>query len=180
MFGADGQADGVWPDALVQQFFRRVLRMRGGCRMDNQRFDIGHIGQQREKFQMINPIPGVTLVSLQIESEDRSAVVRIILLIQLLLFRIPGNGRMTDILNFRAALEILQNFLCIFYLSLHAKTQCFKPLQENPCVNRGQGSAFIAKNDGTKISGNNCRRCISGKNKSVIRFIRSGKPRPFI
>ena len=75
MFGADGQADGVWPDALVQQFFRRVLRVRGGCRMDNQRFDIGHIGQQREKFQMINPIPGVTLVSLQIESEDRSAVV---------------------------------------------------------------------------------------------------------
>ena len=91
MFGADGQADGVWPDALIQQFFRRVLRVRGGCRMDNQRFDIGHIGQQREKFQMINPIPGVTLVSLQIESEDRSAVVRIILLIQLLLFRIPGN-----------------------------------------------------------------------------------------
>ena len=46
MLDADGQAHGVGPDAGFGQFRRAELGMGGGCRMDDQRFDVRHIGQQ--------------------------------------------------------------------------------------------------------------------------------------
>lgn len=45
IFGTDGKTDGVWFDSLIQQFFLGALAVRGGCRMDYQRFYIGNVSQ---------------------------------------------------------------------------------------------------------------------------------------
>ena len=50
VLGANGQADGVRLDALVRQLLGGALAMCGGCRVDDQRFDIRHIGQQGEQL----------------------------------------------------------------------------------------------------------------------------------
>lgn len=51
MLCSDGQTNGIFVNASVFQLLRCHLRMSGGCRMDDQRFHICHIGQQGENFQ---------------------------------------------------------------------------------------------------------------------------------
>ena len=56
VLGTDGKTDGVWFDSLIQQFFLGALAVRGGCRMDYQRFYIGNVSQQGEQFQIVDEI----------------------------------------------------------------------------------------------------------------------------
>ena len=51
MLRADGEADGIGMDVLILQLLRAQLGVRGGRRMDDQRLDIGYVGQQREDLQ---------------------------------------------------------------------------------------------------------------------------------
>jgi len=54
MFCADGQADGIWLNALVEKFFGGKLGMGRGGRVDNQAFDVGDIGKQGKNLQAVN------------------------------------------------------------------------------------------------------------------------------
>ena len=46
MFCANGQADRIRADALVEEFLLRELGMGSGRRMDHKALDIRHIGQK--------------------------------------------------------------------------------------------------------------------------------------
>ena len=50
--------------------------------MDDERFDVRHIGQQGEDRQMVDEVLGSLRVSLNLEGEDRSASVRQVFLLQ--------------------------------------------------------------------------------------------------
>ena len=54
MLGADGQADGIGLDALIEQFLLRKLGMGGSRGMNDKRFHIGDVGKQREDFEVVN------------------------------------------------------------------------------------------------------------------------------
>ena len=56
VLGADGQADGVGLDPLIQQFLGGELGMGGGSGMDHQGLDIRDVGQQGEDLQMIDEL----------------------------------------------------------------------------------------------------------------------------
>ncbi len=81
MFCADGQADGIWLNALVEKFFGGKLGMGRGGRVDNQAFDVGDIGKQGKNLQMVDKGMGFLLPALNLKGEDRSAAIGEIFLI---------------------------------------------------------------------------------------------------
>ena len=73
--------------SLIQQFFLGALAVRGGCRMDYQRFYIGNVRQQGEQFQIVDEIFCFLCIAFDFEGEDGTAAVREVFLIKLLLNR---------------------------------------------------------------------------------------------
>ncbi|TGJ76226.1 hypothetical protein CAGA_16890 [Caproiciproducens galactitolivorans] len=82
MLGTDGKADGVRFNTGLEQFIFRHLGVRGARRMDDQRFDVGHIGEQGENLKTVNKIPCFLCAVLNLKSKDRTCAVREILPIQ--------------------------------------------------------------------------------------------------
>ena len=81
VFRADGEADGVGLDALIQQFLRAELGVGGGSRVDHQALDVRHVRQQGENFQMVDEFVGLRLAALDFEGEDGRAAVGEVLLV---------------------------------------------------------------------------------------------------
>ncbi len=75
MLGADGQADGVGFDALIQQLFFRELGMGGGGGMDHQAFHVRHVGQEGEDLEGVDKGPGFLLPALDLKGENGRAAV---------------------------------------------------------------------------------------------------------
>ena len=82
MLGADGQANGSGGDALIRKFLRAELAVGGGCRMDDQGFDVSHVGKQGEDFQTVDKLPGCLLIALDLKGEDGAATIGEVFLIQ--------------------------------------------------------------------------------------------------
>ena len=78
----NGQADGVGPDALIQQLLRAELGVGGGGGVDDQGLHVGHIGQQGEDLQAVDKLVGLGRAALDFKGEDGRAAVGEILLIQ--------------------------------------------------------------------------------------------------
>ena len=57
MFRADGETYRGVRDALLGQFRFIELGVGGTGRVDDQRFDIGHVGQKREYLQAVDVLP---------------------------------------------------------------------------------------------------------------------------
>ena len=70
MFRADGQADGVGLDALIQKFFRAQLAVGGGSRLDHQALHICHNGKQREYLQAFDKLVSFLHTALDLKGED--------------------------------------------------------------------------------------------------------------
>ena len=70
MLGTDGKTDGRLCDALFRQFLVVELRVCRTGRMDDQRFDIGHVGQKREYLQAVDEAERFFTSSLDFEGED--------------------------------------------------------------------------------------------------------------
>ena len=102
--------------------------MSGGSRMDDKRLHICHVCQKREQLQIITELLGCLLAALDLEGEDGTASVREIFLIQCLLLRIGGYGRMMHALYLRMIVQILYNLQCILHMTLHAQRQCLQSL----------------------------------------------------
>ena len=83
MFCPDGKANRARIDFLFRQFLGVELRMGGASRMDDQRFDIGYIGQQGEYLQIIDKAVRFLLPAPYLEREDRSCSVREISLVKI-------------------------------------------------------------------------------------------------
>lgn len=70
MFRADGETYRGLRDALFGQFRFIELGVGGTGRVDDQRFDIGHVGQKREYLQTVDEAEGFFTSSLDFEGED--------------------------------------------------------------------------------------------------------------
>ena len=145
VLGTDGKTDGVWFDSLIQQFFLGALAVRGGCRMDYQRFYIGNVSQQGEQFQIVDEIFCFLCIAFDFEGEDGTAAVREVFCVQCLLLWIVGYRRMMYFLNLRLALQIFYNFQCVLNVTLYAERQGLKSLQKQEGVERRKRSSGITK-----------------------------------
>ena len=85
MLCSDRESDRVRLDSLLKEFLRRILGMSSGTRMNNKRLHISNICKQGEQFQMVYEFACFLVIALDIECENRAAVIRIILLIKFLL-----------------------------------------------------------------------------------------------
>ncbi len=70
MFRADGETYRGLRDALFGQFRFIELGVGGTGRVDDQRFDIGHVGQKREYLQAVDEAERFFTSSLDFEGED--------------------------------------------------------------------------------------------------------------
>ena len=61
MLCADGQADSIRLNALIQQLFPGELGMGGTGRVNYEALYVGYIGKQGEDFQIVNKPPGFFL-----------------------------------------------------------------------------------------------------------------------
>ena len=82
MLCADGQADSIRLNALIQQLFPGELGMGGTGRVNYEALYVGYIGKQGEDFQIVNKPPGFFLAALNLKGEDTGPSVGKILLIQ--------------------------------------------------------------------------------------------------
>ena len=95
MLRADGQADGVRPDALIEQLLRRELGMRRRGRVDDEALDVRDVGQQGEDLQVVDEAVRLGLAARDLKGEDGAAAVREVLLIQRVV-RVARQRRMVD------------------------------------------------------------------------------------
>ena len=70
MLGSNGKPNGVGFDSRGEQFFAAELGMSCGRRMNHQRFDVRHIGQQGEQLQMVNKPLRLLCAALDFKGEN--------------------------------------------------------------------------------------------------------------
>ena len=140
--------------------------------MDDQRFHICYVSEQREQLQVIDEVFCFLCISLDLEGEDRTASVREIFLIKSLLLRVLGYRRMMNRLYLRMIIQILYHLQCVLHMTLYTKRQSLKSLQENPGMNRRNGSSGITQKDCTDL-GHKCSRSYCfGKADAMIARVR--------
>ena len=82
MLRADGQADGVRADALIEQLLRRELGMRRRGRVDDEALDVRDVGQQGEDLQVVDEAVRFRASALDFKRKDRAGTFWEIFLIE--------------------------------------------------------------------------------------------------
>ena len=158
MLRADGKADGALGDALVKELFFGELGVGGGGRMNDQTLHVGNIGQQGEDLQAVDEAERRLFSAGNLKCEDAGAAVREVLLIQRMVRMLPERG-MIHAQYLRMAGEILHDFLCVLRMALQAQRQGLHPLQQEECIERGNGRTCIAEENRADIGHKCCRPC---------------------
>ena len=70
MLRSDAQADGSVVDALLRGLLLREFRVGGALWMHHQRLHIGHVGQVGEDLQVVDEVPRLLLVAIDLKGED--------------------------------------------------------------------------------------------------------------
>ena len=112
------------------------------------------IRKQREHFKVIDKLLRVFLCSLYLKCEDRTAAVREIFIIKLLLLSCCKRW-VVDLFYLRVVIEELYYFKCVFNVAFNTKRERFKSLQEQECVERRECCACITKQDSSDL----CNEC---------------------
>ena len=122
-------AEWCWADPLIRQLFFRQLGMGGAGRMNDQRFHIRHIGQQRKNRKMINELAGSIGGSSDLKSKDGSAPTGKIFLVQLMA---GFSGQRQVMYRFHLGMlgQILHNPQGIAHMTLHPQRECFQTLKK--------------------------------------------------
>ena len=120
MFRADGQADGVGLDALIQKFFLAELAVGGGSRMDHQAFYICHIGKQREDLQAVNKLVCFLHTALDLKGKDRAAATRELLFIQGVVGMV-GQAGVIDLFHQRMGSQEFNDLFCVLCVAFQAQ-----------------------------------------------------------
>ena len=155
IFCTNRKTDCIWFDTLVKKFFFCALAVCCCSRVDNQRFNICYVCKQREQFQVINEVFCFLCITLDLKCEDRTAAVREVFLIKFLLACICRYRRMMNFFYLWMIVQVLNNFQCIFHMTLYTKRQCFKSLKEDEGAYRRNGSTCVTKKDCTDL----CNKC---------------------
>ena len=144
IFRTDRQTDRVRTDALIGQFFFGALAVGRGRRMDDQGLHVCDVCQQGEQFQIVDELLCGLRITLDLKGKDRAAAVREVFLIQFLLRRIRGYGRMMYLLYLRMLVQVLYDLQRILHMALHAQRECLKSLQEEECMERRKGRTHVS------------------------------------
>ena len=146
--------------------------------MDYKALNVGYVGKKGEYLQCIDECPRLLLAAADVKCEDGAAAVREILLVKSVI-RMIGKRRMIYLHNLRMMAQILNNLSCVLGMTLNTKRQRLNTLKKQECVERGNGSAGVAKKDCANI-GNKCSRSyyvIEGN--TVVARVRSCNIRVF-
>ena len=130
--------------------------MRGGCRVNGQALHVGDIGEQRENLQVVDEFPGRFLAALNLEREDRGAAVGEVTLVELVV-GVVGQARVVHGSHVRVVSQELDDLLRVLDMAIDAQRQRLGALQQNPCVERRDASAFVAQQNGAHV-GRECSR----------------------
>ena len=134
-------------DALVFQFgFRELgVRRRGG--MDDQRFDVGDVGKQREDLQGVDEAEGLLLAALDLEGEDGAAAVREVLQVGRVV-RVVRQGGVIDLGDLRVLRQEVDDLQGVRNVPLDAQGEGFQALQEDETADGRERGAGVAQQDG--------------------------------
>ncbi len=88
--------------------------------MDYERLHVGHIRKKREYLQGVDKLPGVFLITLDLESEDRACAVGIELVLKLMILML-GQRRMIHFRHFRMVGEEFHHLKSVLHMTLHAQ-----------------------------------------------------------
>ena len=152
MFGAYRKADRILTDACIGQFFFGQLTVRGGGRMDDQTFNVGYIGQQREYFQIVDKPESLFASPFYQECKNRCAAIRKIFFVQSVI-RMVRKRRMIDFFHLRMRIQVLHDFFCVFNMAFQTKAECFCALKEQKSCKGADAGAFIPQKNRTDVGG---------------------------
>ena len=167
MLSADGQADGVLIDLLLGQLFVVQLAVGGGSRVDDQTLHISNVCQQGEDLQVIDKLECFLAAAFDVEGEDGCAAVGEILLVQGVI-RVIGQRGVVDLLHLRMVCQEFDHLLGVLHMALDAQAQGLGALQQQECIERGDGGTGIAQQDGADVGDEGGRACGIGEGNTVV------------
>ena len=127
MFRSDRKPDGVGLNSLLRQFRLRKLAVGGGCRMDDERTHVPHIGDMAEQLERIDELCAALPPALQPEGEHAARAFGQVFLCQ----RVIGaalQARIVDKRDLWMAFEVPGNGEGIFRMLLHPQRKGLDPL----------------------------------------------------
>ena len=107
-------------DMLLFQFLGSHLGMGCRSRMNDQRFDIGNISEQRKYFQGINKPPCVFMRTIDFKSKNRATAIGEILFIQLMIV-VRNQRRVRHTLYFGVLGQEVNHLESILYMTLYTQ-----------------------------------------------------------
>jgi len=126
--------------------------VRGGVRVDHEALHVGDVSKQAEDLQVVNELEGFFLAALDVERKDGTATVREVLLVKLVV-RMVFEARVAHAGNLRVLGKEFQNLLGVFHMAIEAERKRFDTLQQQECVERGNGSTFVSEENRTHVDG---------------------------
>ena len=150
MLGADGKADRVGFDALIQQLLGGKLGVGSGGRVNHQGLYIRHVGQKRENFQAVNKFVSFCLTAINLKGEDGRTTIGKILFIQSVVGMVRQGG-VVDLLHLGMIGEKLHHLLGVIGVALQPQGEGFHPLEEQEGIEGGDGCSGVPKKNGPDV-----------------------------
>ena len=172
----DGEADGRRRDAGGEKLFFAHLGVRRGCRMDDERFDVGDVREQGEDFEVVDELLCRLGAALDFKREDRDAAIREIFFVKLVI-RMVGDGRMIDLLNMRILREVVDDFERVLDMALDAQRQRLDALQQQERIERRNRRARVAQQQRTQIDDKRRRANVFREAQAVVADVLRDEPR---
>lgn len=155
MFRTDRHADRCRGNFGGCQLFRRKFGVRGGVRVNHEALHVGNVCKQAKDLQAIDELEGFFLAALDVEGENGTATVREVLLVKFVV-RMAREARVAHAGNLRVLGKEFQNLLGVFHMAVETERKRFNTLQQEECVERGNGCTFVAEQNRTHVDGVGC------------------------
>ena len=127
--------------------------------MDNQRFHVGYVGQQREDTcRSVDKVFRILFAALDVECEDGPSTVREVLVIQILVAGFSGRDGWLIFLYLRVVCFRYSITFFVFSTCLSTlKGQCFQSLQQEERIEWRKSCSCISQQDRTDLRYECCR-----------------------
>ena len=142
--------------------------------MDHETLHVGNVCKQAKDFQAVDELEGFGLAALDVEGENGTASVGEILLVKFMI-RMVRQARMAHAGNLRVLHQVLDDLLGVFYMAVQAERKGFYTLQQQECVERRNGSAFVTQENRADVDGIGCSA--GGHERNAVARVLFGKLR---
>ena len=127
MFGSYGEAHRAGENFLFFFFLVGKLRMGSRSWVNDQRFHVGDIGEQRKDFQIVDETMGFFCTPFYLESENRTGSLWEIPFVQCMV-GVVGQSRVVYPFYFRVSGQKVHYFQGVFYMTFHAQGEGLQSL----------------------------------------------------